>query len=294
MAVVLTHRRRRLATGVVRHLIEEEGFLPRDIVLVVNGDGGLDDPALEAAIDVVHLPENLGPAGGFRAGLVHAMARPGVQWAYVCEDDIGLLSLDAPRLERLVARVSADGGPSVGAVVAYARVLNGRTGSTVPHAPHGTGLVEADVAAWGAALVSRRVVEAGVLPDPELFFGYEDFDFFLQMRARGFRLLLDADAYGAVAHEVTDQGRSAVFAGQRPTDVEEPWRSYYVARNFFVLSRRYGHLGWTAAHLAKSLRRLQLAPTGAHRRALALGLAHGLLRRTGRNDRFVRVTGERG
>src|SRR5580698_1481088 len=46
-AVVLTHRRPRLATAVVRSLVEQEGLPAERVVLVVNGSGGLEDPALE-------------------------------------------------------------------------------------------------------------------------------------------------------------------------------------------------------------------------------------------------------
>jgi hypothetical protein len=69
-AVVLTHMRPGLAGEVTRALIEVEGLPPERIVVVVNGVGGLDDPALEARVRMVRLAANTGPAGGFRAGLV--------------------------------------------------------------------------------------------------------------------------------------------------------------------------------------------------------------------------------
>ena len=42
-AVVLTHRRPGLAGDVVRSLVRLEGLPPSRVVLVVNGEGGLDD-----------------------------------------------------------------------------------------------------------------------------------------------------------------------------------------------------------------------------------------------------------
>jgi hypothetical protein len=63
-AVVVTHMRPRLATATVRSLIDVEGFAPERVVVVVNGEGGLEDPALEQAVRMVHLPTNTGPAGG--------------------------------------------------------------------------------------------------------------------------------------------------------------------------------------------------------------------------------------
>ena len=101
-AVVVTHQRPRLATDVVRNLLEVEGLPPDRVVLVVNGEAGLDDPTLQAAVQVVSLPENVGPAGGFREGMIVAGAIPGAEWLYLCEDDVLLFDLPSPRLERLV------------------------------------------------------------------------------------------------------------------------------------------------------------------------------------------------
>ena len=67
-------------------------------MVVVNGAGGLDDARLESRVRLVRLPRNLGPAGGFGAGMEVAFADPSTDWAYLCEDDVGLFSLPSPRL----------------------------------------------------------------------------------------------------------------------------------------------------------------------------------------------------
>ena len=294
IAVVVTFRRPRLASETVRQLVEREGLDPRNVVVVVNGDGGLADDALARKVDVLRLPDNLGPAGGFRHGLQHAAAR-GADWMYLCEDDVGLFDLAAPRLPRLIdaaVKASSSGAP-VGAIVAYGRDLNRRTGLTSPHQLRSQdGFEDVDVAAWGASLVSRRVVDANVLPDDRLFFGYEDFDFWLRVRSAGFRLLLDVIAQRTSGNRVSGAERDELFEGARPNDRAEPWRAYYVARNFLELSRRHGHLGWSAVHMAKSLRRVQLAGSAAERRATFRGLVDGVGRRLGRNERFTRSIGE--
>ena len=46
-AVVLTHMRPGLAGDVVRSLLDVEGVPPERLVVVVNGEGGLDDAVLE-------------------------------------------------------------------------------------------------------------------------------------------------------------------------------------------------------------------------------------------------------
>jgi len=296
-AVVLTHRRRRLAGELVRSLVSDEGFSPSQIVVVVNEDGGLDDDQLEEAVDLLRLGENLGPAGGFRAGMEAAFSDPAVQWAYLCEDDVGLFDLPHPRLDDLLGRVGQLGElvAPVGAVVAYGRRLERRRGhatNLVP--PDGTfaDLAPVDVAAWGATLVSRRVFDAGVLPDTRWFFGYEDFDFFCRVREAGFSVMVDAISARRIAKQQTSEGRDLALGGRRPTDADEPWRAYYMARNFFCLARRHGRRSWEAWHLLYSLRRMQLSKDPAAIAATLRGLYDGARGRLGRNPRYTRTVGE--
>jgi len=296
-AVVVTHRRPRLATQVVRSLLENEGLPANQVFVVVNGEGGLSDPVLESRVTIIHLRENPGPAGGFREGMLAAFSTGRFDWCYLCEDDVGLFSLPRPRLgyllEGLAIQEPGAGHPPVGAVVAYGRDLHRRSGHTTVHHPgKPEGFEPVDAACWGATLVHRRVLEGGVVPDDSYFFGYEDFDFYYRLRRAGYALLLDCRAASAVEGQMTLAGREAAFAGQRPVDADEPWRAFYVARNYFLLARRHGSPGWVAAHLLYSVRRLQLAPSRAERRAIMAGLWAGALGAKGQDPRFTRQVGE--
>ncbi|HEV3282545.1 MAG TPA: glycosyltransferase [Acidimicrobiales bacterium] len=295
-AVVLTHMRPGLAGDVVRSLVRLEGLPPSRVVVVVNGDGGLDDHELESQVRTVRLSRNTGPAGGFRAGLVEAFSDPTTEWAYLCEDDVGLFDLPVPRVADVVDRVGGLGASrSVGAVVAYGRTFVGRGAHTVnvvppPGAPGEFAPV--DVACWGATLVSRSVVDAGVLPDPEWFFGLEDFDFFCRVREAGFEVLVDAVAAHRVAGDQTMEGRDQALEVRRPTDQEEAWRSYYHSRNSFALARRHGRASWIAWHLAYSVRHLQAAGSREQRGAIVHGLWDGAVGRMGEHPRYRRRIGE--
>jgi GT2 family glycosyltransferase len=276
----------------------QEGLPPDRVVVVVNGTGGLDDVALESSVQMVRLPRNLGPGGGFGAGMEAAFADPSTRWAYLCEDDVGLFSLPSPRLSDVVDRAEARGrqaGPPVGAVVAYGRRFVGRgshTENVVPAPGSPLELVRVDVAPWGATLLARAVFDAGIVPDPEWFFGLEDFDFFSRVRRQGFDVLLDAVSARAVADEQTSAGRDGALRRHRPVDEHEAWRSYYHARNSFLLARRHGRPSWHAWHLAYSARRLQLASGGDERRAILHGLWDGVRGRRGENPSYGRTVGE--
>jgi len=296
-AVVLTHKRPRLASEAVRWLLEEEGFSGERVIVVINGEGGLDDPRLERSVKIVRTSSNLGPAGGFRRALLEAFSDATTQWAYLCEDDVSLLQLPTPRVADLVRRASAFASDApVGAVVPFGRVVVGRSGHTINFVPRrglDHDLAPVDVTTWGATLVAREVVEAGILPDPEMFFGFEDFDFFSAVRAAGFSVLVDVPCARRVAHTQTLAAREEALRAQRPTDAEEPWRAYYFARNFFTLARRHGRGSWYAWHLLYSARRIQLARSAEERRAILRGLIDGARHRLGMNPRYLRSVGER-
>jgi GT2 family glycosyltransferase len=290
-AVVLTYRRPGLATRVVRGLLEAEGLPASQVVLVINGEGGLDDPGLEAAVTVLRLRENLGPAGGFARGFAFARQTSNLPWIYACEDDASLLDLPSPRLRRLIERVEAherlSPGAPIGVVGTIGWDLDLGTGRTSRHEvafPHEP-FEEVGFGAWGCTLLSRRVLDAGIYPDESLFWWAEELDFCLRARQAGFRVLVDVDA------ELRPKLPSPTRL-DRPERVDEPWCSYYAARNGFILQRRFGDARWTLWHLLKSARRFQLAPSRAHRTAILRGLMDGSLGRTGRHPAFVRRVGE--
>src|SRR5207244_13500490 len=166
IALVLTYRRPRLATQAVSSLLDGEGLAATDVLLVINGDGGLDDDRLQSQVHALRLPENTGPAGGFGAGMRSAFEDLPSRWLYLAEDDDALLTLPRPRVATLVERVEAFerqvGGLPVGGVVVRGRDLNRRWGTFAPHRPAlAEGFDDVDVGPWTGALVSRRVVDAG-------------------------------------------------------------------------------------------------------------------------------------
>lgn len=296
-AVVVTHRRPGLATQVVRGLLTHESLAPEQIFVVVNGEGGLEDSEIADAVQMVHLPENLGPAAGFREGMQAAAAAGSYDWYYLCEDDIGLFNLPSPRLGGLLTELAIlEGRPAsrrIGGVVAYGRDLHLRTGHTSVHTvSDSTGFDEVDAACWGATLIHRRVLDAGIYPVDDYFFGYEDFDFFYRIRQAGFLLLLERRAAASVAGQMSLSGRDEAFHGKRPLDWQEPWRAFYVARNLFLLARRHGSVGWILAHLLYSIRAFQLSQSRSERSAIVRGLIAGVRGQRGKDPRFLRHEGE--
>ena len=246
-AVVLTHRRPRLATAVVRSLIEREGFPARS-----GGGGGQRDrgargpPCWSPACDWSDCRATSGrPVDSVPGWRRRSPTRPftgrtcaRTTWGSSPSPARGWpMSSAGPRV------VAGCPESPIGAVVAYGRRFVGRGAHTVnlvPPAGDPCELVPVDVASWGATLLARPVFDAGILPDPEWFFGLEDFDFFCRVRAGGFEVLVDGVSARAVADQQTSAGRAGALGPDRPTDEREPWRSYYHARNSIMLARRHG------------------------------------------------------
>lgn len=300
VAVVLTYRRPRLATQVVRHLLDAEGFDPGRVVLVINGEGGLDDLALEGQLDVVRLPENVGPAGGYGAGFAHILRSTDATWIYVCEDDGTARKMPAPRVTGLIERIeaferaAADESP-IGAVVVDGRHVDPRTGAQSRHRSSSPAEFEpVEWGVWHGVLLSRRVLDAGVLPDASLFWGGEDCDFFLRARRAGFRVVVDLTVTRSVGEYSLRERKAALGI---PSRMEEAWCTYYDIRNPLLMRREHGGLRWGLYWFGVGVRAyvkaLYRRAPADHRRAMLFGLRDGLLLRAGKNPAFVREVGER-
>ncbi len=80
-------------------------------MVVVNGEGGLDDPELEGRVRMVRLPSNVGPAGGFHQGLVEAFADPDHDLGLSVRGRHGPVAPAGARASAgLMARLDAHGG----------------------------------------------------------------------------------------------------------------------------------------------------------------------------------------
>lgn len=285
---ILTHQRPSLATETLKRLVARERVDSSAVTLVINGDGGLSDAELYSP-RTVRLDSNLGPAGGMACALDLAI-EDNLDWVLLCEDDASdALDASAP-IATILEEISKLGeDANVGAVVSYGRAMDWHTGRTVPDIPDGseTGLRRTDVAAWGATLVNVEAVRAGARPDPSWFFGFEDFDFFLELRRLGYATMMDTDCARSLGRSVHPSGRRESYRGRRAVDDAEPWRRYYEARNFVLLARKHGLRRWQADHVVASFKRCRHGGFG-HWRAIVRGLWDGARGRSGRNDRYLR------
>jgi rhamnopyranosyl-N-acetylglucosaminyl-diphospho-decaprenol beta-1,3/1,4-galactofuranosyltransferase len=188
----------------------------------------------------IHLAENTGGAGGFRAGVESAYEQgfdriwlmdddvvpaPDCLAVLMAQDDAFVMAVREDVHGRLVEKAATDFD------LTRARSIRAKR-STVEtdfgdrHAMPER--VELHNIAFEGPLFRREVVDAIGLPDASFFIFYDDVDFALRARRAGYRIGAIRDA---VLVRQLDFSQQHDLAG---------WKGYYMYRNMFAVHFRYG------------------------------------------------------
>ncbi len=205
----------------------------------------LVEAAARSGLDATWVPtgENLGPAGGLALGMAEVIAGDAADddWLLLLDDD------DPPAgpacLTDLLdfAAATRRARPRLGGVGLTGARFDARAGRTVRLPDHLlVGTVSVDY--LGGNQLPCYLVEAvrdtGVF-DERLFFGFDDLEFGLRMRGRGWELAVDGAGW---FDRRTAMGRRGPGVGGASVDAREaPWRAYYSNRNLLHLLRSQGH-----------------------------------------------------
>jgi GT2 family glycosyltransferase len=266
-AVVVNYRTPAATLACVRSLVAT-GTHGSDIIVIENGSGDDSSAQLSAGLPGSRLftvPTNLGFAGGCNIGIRHALAE-GAEFVLLINSDAeirpGALDALCQALERdpslgIVGPilVSTDGAERVESLGIRYSAASGR----MRHIGWGQRLSETepfgvrrvDGISGCAMLMRREVFERTGLLNEAYFFGFEDLEFCLRARTRGFESACVGQAI--VAHE---RNRSI---GRR-----SPARIYYATRN---------HLRLVASDSSADGHLRRLVPVVS---TLALNLTHAL------------------
>lgn len=193
---------------------------------------------------------------------------------------------DHATIERLLefaqGQVAID--PTVAGVGLVGGRFDRRTGTTVRLSDAElVGCVDVDTIGGGHwPLLRVAAIRSVQLPDPTLFFGFEELEYFLKIREAGLRLIVDGAAWQGLRVRWDRVGTSNTTL--RRTTLS-PWRAYYSTRNQILIAHRFGTrtarwraAGLGAARAGRSLTRRDTAASNAHLR----GVWDGLRDRRGR------------
>lgn len=237
-AFIITFQRPSILEETI-HALQFQSIPPAKILIVDNDPAGsakvLEDP--DADIPVVHLMtgSNSGPAGGAYWGL-KTLFEQGWEWVLWVDDD------DAPsapnQLETLCQVAKQNSSDERIGMVGAAGVLFDRKNCLINRIPDQQlkGIMDVDMIAGNQfPLVHRRVFEAGLLPNPDLFFGFEDLEFGIRLKDAGFRLLIDGSELLRLRHHFRKMGKEKPRGKQKK--IQHLWREYYSIRTLSYMFR---------------------------------------------------------
>ncbi len=206
---------------------------PERILVVDNGStdetrGYLSGEAeRHPAISLLRLPENMGPAGGFEAGMREAVQH-GCDYLWVMDDDI---LADEDCLEHLLAGAAYSKDCPEHMLAGVATV--GEEAALWPRIfDHSFGRYT-DYPGWHGFLIPRTVVERVGLPRGDLFWWIEDTEY----------LFARLSFQHGVGHRLVEPARVEHLGHARASDVPA-WKYYYEVRNtvyyaLYVIRRKY-------------------------------------------------------
>jgi len=216
----------------------------QEIIVIDNGsrDGtGAMLAARYPQVTALSLPQNVGAAGGWAAGLSYAALEKRHDWVWNFDDD----SVPGPgALESLLTGAGNHANdPKVGMLVPVP--VHKETGKAFPPVLWRDGFVIpgaemirqpvwfADLAVASGCLVRREAVEAIGLPRSDFFMDVFDFEYCLRLRSRGYKIAVVTQC--EFSHEL---GETRTFRlGRLSYNWPEhaSWREYYISRNLTYL-----------------------------------------------------------
>jgi hypothetical protein len=120
-----------------------------------------------------------------------------------------------------------------------------RTGNLIRTPDHqlaGSKPLPVDSVAGGKCLlVNATVVRQSILPDPSLFFGFEELDFCLKVKQAGYDVVVSPELF--LRSRQHSGMLQYVLPSYIPKDVTKLWRQYYSTRNLLIIlsrNRLYG------------------------------------------------------
>ena len=250
----------------------------------------------ESRPGVHYLPTgaNLGPAGGIARGMEHVLRDAADDdWVVLFDDD------DPPDTAQMLSALVEMGArlrqrdQHVAAVGLAGARFDAARGLTIrPDDEALVGAVPSDyIGGNQLPCYSVHAIRAVGFFDETLFFGFEELEYGLRLRAAGFGLY----AHGGLWRSARDRhGRLGMDARPRRGLDAPTWRRYYSVRNLIYILRHHGNgiaaLRLAARSLGKPIYNLPSAPALAtkHLRLNARAVADAYFGRMGRTIEPVR------
>ncbi len=237
-AFIITYRRPLILKNTI-NLLFSQTITPHKILIIDNDPEESSKYLIESYSDkeitYFSVGINSGPAGGAFWGL-KTLFDEGWEWVLWVDDD------DAPssstQIETIFSILRSYPNPENVGMIGASGVLYNYNSCTINRIPDSqlNGILEVDMIAGNQfPIVHRRVYESGVLPDPNLFFGFEDLEFNLRVKKLGFSILVKGEEVERLRKNFNKYGKEKLRALKK--NKNNLWREYYSIRTIMYILR---------------------------------------------------------
>lgn len=240
-AFIITFNRPKLLQHCIS-ILSSSSRKPQKTLIINNGEflnvNEFEINRNESSFSIINNESNVGPAGAAKIGL-ETLASEGYQWIYWGDDDDPPYSYDT--FKELLDLVQYQ--PNVGIVGKIGGIFDPVKATTRALKNNELKQInEVDYVSGGKQMiVSSKVVKAGVLPDPRLFFGFEELDFCLRVKEAGFKIIINGEE---IRKSRMKEGKTSPDYKWEGVSFGKRYainRQYYSTRNllFILISRKY-------------------------------------------------------
>ena len=231
---IITYNRSEILGQTIQKIFGQT--LVPDVLWIIDNSEDLSSDHLIATLQNPRLKYyrmgyNAGPAGAAAKGL-ELCASEGLEWIYWGDDNDPPFRDDC--FERLLA--IRDVNPFAGVLGTVGQFFDRKKGvikRVQTKLLERKDVLEVDYVAGGMCmLVSGKVVKEKILPDPDLFFGFEELDFCLKVGRKGYAIVVDCKLF----LEAREKANRLDF--KRPIHAKKKnlAREYYSLRNLLMIS----------------------------------------------------------
>tara|TARA_R110002072_G_scaffold30097_11_gene94422 strand:+ start:17087 stop:17998 length:912 start_codon:yes stop_codon:yes gene_type:complete len=257
---IITYQRPEILLDTIQKLFDQT-FPPEKLWIIdnsVDSDTLQKIEALNSNRLIYHrVGHNAGPAGAAAIGL-RIVAEAGYKWVFWGDDD------DPPpfenSFENIFKLLSIDlGDLRIGQMGLVGQRFDTKKGKVIRISDaelKSQQRIEVDTIAGGQMkIVSSKVVHDGVLPEPDLFYGYEELDFDLKLKKAGYTSLVSTDEFLKARNKYGRIGFNRPAYSKKASN--KLWREYYSTRNLLTVLKRnkfyFGYMVCLTKSLAKGL-----------------------------------------
>jgi len=229
--------------------LREQTFPPELILIIDNSISRKTEILLKKQslnnLEYIRVGYNSGPAGASKIGL-EKLTELGYDWIYWGDDD------NTPRdnsvFENLFEGIKELQDKRVnlgifGGKGGHFNKFNGRIQSLSNKELKESKYVEVDSVPGGhTMLVNSEVIKAGALPDEKLFFGFEEFDFCLKVKNKGFKNYVDTQSWLNVRKKSNLVQDNYRWTGKSFGSEENLKREFYSVRNLLSIFFKNGFI----------------------------------------------------